>query len=451
MTTPSDRVLDYFLNNYDKNGQIKGQTGRKTEDFIRAVRVRSSKELPKYQGDRDQIVFLWKDSKKSFVFEPRLHSVSASGKASLDTSIFISFPEEMSNKDDLIEFINNDQQQIDFINQTIATWKYFNDVNTYSIIQDPWDPDLIPPQETKSEQPPSSTVETVVIEPTTPNTETKIPNGKTLIFNVSNSNILANSDLGTFSIINANLEENPYSYLDEEIIDEEFTELSFGGLEQEVEIIEPGEAEIIPDVEADDLNLTSTSTNSDNNDTVSIDSIGTWSRKIKKLTTQKNWEADAANYISLKEGFVSEAKWDVNHYRMGYGSEKIKKNGKLLEVKKGDTCTKEQAVDTLASYGIPEYSKQIAKDLGQNNWNKLTGYQKAALTSLGYNVGAFFISSRSYGKRIKAAIESGDMKKAAEEILNGPRKAGGKLLSGLVQRRKEEAQLFLLPDSKSIY
>jgi GH24 family phage-related lysozyme (muramidase) len=43
------------------------------------------------------------------------------------------------------------------------------------------------------------------------------------------------------------------------------------------------------------------------------------------------------------------------------------------------------------------------------------------------------------------------MKKAAKEILNGPRMADGKVLSGLVTRRKEEAQLFLLPDNKSIY
>ena len=105
----------------------------------------------------------------------------------------------------------------------------------------------------------------------------------------------------------------------------------------------------------------------------------------------------------------------------------------------------------MATWGVPEFSKQIQKDLGSDNWNKLTKYQKAAITSLGYNVGSGYIQARSYGKRIKEAISKGDIKAAAQEILNGPKTAKGKVLKGLVNRRKLEAQLFLLPESKSIY
>jgi len=184
---------------------------------------------------------------------------------------------------------------------------------------------------------------------------------------------------------------------------------------------------------------------------IKIDSLPAWSRKIAKIATTTGWEADAANFISLMEGFKDKATFDVNRYRMGFGSEKILKNGKLVSVNQGDTCTKDEAVKTLATWGVPEFSKQIQKDLGSDNWNKLTKYQKAAITSLGYNVGSGYIQARSYGKRIKEAISKGDIKAAAQEILNGPKTAKGKVLKGLVNRRKLEAQLFLLPESKSIY
>jgi GH24 family phage-related lysozyme (muramidase) len=136
---------------------------------------------------------------------------------------------------------------------------------------------------------------------------------------------------------------------------------------------------------------------------------------------------------------------------MGFGSDKILKGGKLTEVVKGDKCTLLEATETLASYGIPNFSKTIAKAIGSPYWEKLTPYQKAALVSLGYNVGQYYITARGYGRRIKAAIVEGNMTKAAQEILNGPATASGKLLRPLKERRKEEAQLFLQPSSKSIY
>jgi GH24 family phage-related lysozyme (muramidase) len=43
------------------------------------------------------------------------------------------------------------------------------------------------------------------------------------------------------------------------------------------------------------------------------------------------------------------------------------------------------------------------------------------------------------------------MQAAANAILNGPQSADGKVLAGLVRRRKQEATLFLLPDNISIY
>jgi GH24 family phage-related lysozyme (muramidase) len=79
------------------------------------------------------------------------------------------------------------------------------------------------------------------------------------------------------------------------------------------------------------------------------------------------------------------------------------------------------------------------------NWNKLNDRQKAALVSLGYNAGPYFISAREYGKKIKSAIENDDMELASDLIKNGPTTGAstGKFYGGLQRRRNEEAQIFL--------
>ena len=160
-----------------------------------------------------------------------------------------------------------------------------------------------------------------------------------------------------------------------------------------------------------------------------------------------NWQAIAANYISKNEGFSPAAKWDENTYRGGYGSDKVLKNGVLQTVTATTTFTKEEAIDTLREYSIPRYSQQIVKDLGQANWNKLNDNQKAALTSLAYNVGAYFITARTYGKKIKAFIDNNDFQKAGETIYTDGPKSGAQsgYLPGLERRRREESEMFLTP------
>lgn len=156
------------------------------------------------------------------------------------------------------------------------------------------------------------------------------------------------------------------------------------------------------------------------------------------------WQQTAANFIAKKEGFTAVGTWDVNHYRAGYGSDKIYKNGVLTVVTQGMQVTKEEALVTLRDYSIPKYASQIARDLGQSKWDGLSDNQKAALTSLGYNVGAYFISARSYGKKIKLFVDAGDLQGAGQTIYtDGPKTAGGQLLAGLEKRRREESQLFL--------
>lgn len=204
-------------------------------------------------------------------------------------------------------------------------------------------------------------------------------------------------------------------------------------------------------------------------------SIPKWNKRIKRRVDGDNWEAHAANYISLKEGLVgkftdkdgvikSQAKWDVNAYRAGYGSDTIIINGieKLVGKQFGNqnagfnqpgVYTELDSLITLRDYSIPKvYGKQIKTDLGLENWNKLTKYQKVSLVSLGYNVGRYYIKTRGYGRKIKDFISKNDFNSAALVIYNeAPKTAGGKILPGLVIRRLEEAQLFLLPENETIY
>lgn len=168
-----------------------------------------------------------------------------------------------------------------------------------------------------------------------------------------------------------------------------------------------------------------------------------------QLVSSDKWKTIAANYIAKKEGFSKKSSDDEGTQRGGYGSDKVLKNGKLVTVSKGTVFTKQEAMDTLINYSIPSYSQQIIKDLGQNNWNKLNNNQKAALVSLGYNVGKYYIGVRDYGKMIKSYIERNDFQKAGETIYTHGPKRGRKsgFLKGLAKRRKEESELFLTPEN----
>jgi GH24 family phage-related lysozyme (muramidase) len=273
------------------------------------------------------------------------------------------------------------------------------------------------------------------------------------IFNVEKEDrFIGNNQFGTLFIIGIGeikqeQLEMPEEILSDEGLGEEYVEGGFAG-EEEGAFVMPDQV-VWPENRATSPEFKEEAPSNIPIETIS--SLPSWNMKLTRKAKGENWEAHAANYISLKEGFVGTATWDENHYRMGFGSDKILKGGKLTEVMKGDKCTLTEATETLSSYGIPNFSKTIAKAIGSPYWEKLNAYQKAALVSLGYNVGQYYITARGYGKRIKEAIVDGNMPKAAQEILNGPATASGRLLRPLKERRKEEAQLFMQPISKSIY
>lgn len=97
------------------------------------------------------------------------------------------------------------------------------------------------------------------------------------------------------------------------------------------------------------------------------------------------------------------------------------------KVKEGDTCTKEEADGLLLWYCTTKI--KLPKGTFTDN-------QKEALWSLIYNIG-----QTAFDKSIcKKAIESQDWQTAYDNW--NWNKAGGKVLKGLINRRREERLLF---------
>ena len=125
------------------------------------------------------------------------------------------------------------------------------------------------------------------------------------------------------------------------------------------------------------------------------------------------------------EGFRSEAyKCSAHRWTVGFGSTFYPDGS---SVKEGDTITKQEAENLLAWYCVTQIT------LPKGTFNPK---QKMALYSLCYNIGmpAF---NRS---KCKAAIENEDWLTAYKNW--NWTKAGGKEIKGLVNRRKEEKELF---------
>ncbi len=91
-----------------------------------------------------------------------------------------------------------------------------------------------------------------------------------------------------------------------------------------------------------------------------------------------------AEYIAGWEGYAQTAYWDVNHWRLGYGSDT--EGPEQIEVTQGMTTTRARALENLA-FRIPAFQSTAIKAMGADTWAKLTENQKTAITSLVYNYG----------------------------------------------------------------
>ncbi|MBB3396878.1 phage tail length tape measure family protein [Rhizobium sp. BK060] len=136
----------------------------------------------------------------------------------------------------------------------------------------------------------------------------------------------------------------------------------------------------------------------------------------------------AAKLIRSFEGFITNAKWDVNAFRVGFGSDTATRaNGVIEKVTKDTVVTLDEAQRDL-SRRILEFQDGIQNAIGIETWKSLSEGQKAALTSIAYNYGSLPDAI------VKAIQDGGGPAKVAQAIAN---------LTANPSRRKEEAQNYL--------
>ena len=117
-------------------------------------------------------------------------------------------------------------------------------------------------------------------------------------------------------------------------------------------------------------------------------------------------------------------------WTIGYGNTFYENGSK---VQKGDKITLDRA-DRLLFFVVQKFEKEVIKMVtSQINENQL-----GALTSFAFNVGTSNLAKSTLLKKVNANPNDATIR----DEFNRWTKAGGKVLNGLVTRRKAEADLY---------
>lgn len=132
---------------------------------------------------------------------------------------------------------------------------------------------------------------------------------------------------------------------------------------------------------------------------------------------------DAMSLVREHEGFRPTPYWDVNAYRIGYGSDTITTaDGKKVKVTQGMKITRADAERDLARR-VKEFEATARDQVGGRAWGALPANAQAALVSVAYNYGRLPTS-------VANAIKSGNINAVADAVENLDANKG---------RRREEA------------
>lgn len=127
---------------------------------------------------------------------------------------------------------------------------------------------------------------------------------------------------------------------------------------------------------------------------------------------------------------TSQARKTNKFWTIGWGNTVYEDGSK---VKPSDKISQERA-DSLFLIIVADFEKQVKK----LSKAKLNDYQLAALTSFAYNCGIANLKTSTLLKKVNA----NDFVGASQEFGKWT-KSNGKVLNGLVTRRKKEAALFM--------
>lgn len=150
-------------------------------------------------------------------------------------------------------------------------------------------------------------------------------------------------------------------------------------------------------------------------------------------------EKIAKDLIKSFEGFTPKAMWDVNAYRIGYGTDTIElPNGTHRKVLKTDVTTEFYAEKDLQRRVSQEFIPRTKGQIGEPYWSNLPVNAKAALVSLAYNYGSITKPP------IIVAAKSGDVNKLAKAIVdstyNDNQNLTERVRNALRERRRKEAE-----------
>lgn len=152
-------------------------------------------------------------------------------------------------------------------------------------------------------------------------------------------------------------------------------------------------------------------------------------RAGKSATTPQAHAAagDASAMIQHFEGFRDQPYWDVNHWRVGFGSDTATRaDGSVEPVTSMTRVTPEDAQrDLTRRIGI--YQGTIQSTLGPEAWARLSPQAQAAMTSVAYNYG-------HVPPHVLAAAKTGDPQQLAQAIAALPANSS---------RRQQEAGAIL--------
>jgi GH24 family phage-related lysozyme (muramidase) len=161
---------------------------------------------------------------------------------------------------------------------------------------------------------------------------------------------------------------------------------------------------------------------------------------LGSINLNESWLNIAFQFIAAREGFEEVAKFDVNRFRGGYGSDiKVLANGEINSVTSTTTFTREEGERAL-KYNLIRFKNGVIGQINQNNWDRLNDRQRAALVSYAYNAGPGALSTWNI---TKAILSNAPASQIAQFIGTGPVTAKGVVVNGLVTRRALEAKLFL--------
>lgn len=128
---------------------------------------------------------------------------------------------------------------------------------------------------------------------------------------------------------------------------------------------------------------------------------------VQQQTAGRN--GSALDMLRRLEGFKSGTYWDVNHHRVGFGSDTVTRaDGTVEAVREGMTVTPADAERDLQRRVFITQSK-ISGTVGQDKWDGLSAPAKAAVTSVAYNYGTL-------PESVTNAIRTGDPAEIAAAI-----------------------------------